>query len=212
MPQGQAQEPGDDAQVSAALSAPGRRSRPLAGADVREVAGFLAFPKLKKCVLARLELLEPAGTEGLTGDGKAAVRVGTNPQGAALGLGEAAGELGQVFLAPRGIAEQGQEHQRHQRADRIGFDSAPIVGQRLELFGEGLEILALGIAAGAGLFFHGGQRGLEVFGLETAAGLGNQFADEQALGLIVLDVGVALAAAPAVGLAQFPPAIGRIRE
>jgi hypothetical protein len=108
----------------------------------------------------------------------------------------------------------------HQRATQIEGDGAQdgvagavagfFVGQHLERCGEGSDIAALVIAAGPGLFLHRGQRRFEMLGLERAASLGDQFADKQALGLVVLDVVVAPAAAPAVGQPPFLPAVGRI--
>ena len=47
-----------------------------------------------------------------------------------------------------------------------------------------------------------------MFGLETAAGVFAQRAAEQAFGLVLFNVVIAPTAAPAVGLAQFAPAVG----
>ena len=49
-----------------------------------------------------------------------------------------------------------------------------------------------------------------MFGLETATGVFAQLPAEEAFGLVVLDVIIAATAAPAVGLAKFTPAAGRI--
>jgi hypothetical protein len=58
--------------------------------------------------------------------------------------------------------------------------------------------------------FDGDQRGAEVFSLQTASGVFDQFAAEQPLGLIVTDVEVAGVASGAVSLAQFGPTTGRV--
>ena len=62
------------------------------------------------------------------------------------------------------------------------------------------------------LLFDHRQRWLEMFGLETAAGVFEQRAAEQAFGLVVFNVVIAPTAAPAVGLAQFAPSAGRINR
>ncbi len=49
-----------------------------------------------------------------------------------------------------------------------------------------------------------------MFGLKTAAGVFEQLAAEEAFGLVVFNVVIAPMTAPAVGLAQFAPAAGRI--
>src|SRR5258708_21624147 len=49
-----------------------------------------------------------------------------------------------------------------------------------------------------------------MLGLKTTAGVASQRAHEQPLGLVVFDVIVALTAAPAIGLAEFLPAAGRV--
>src|SRR5207249_11748628 len=51
-----------------------------------------------------------------------------------------------------------------------------------------------------------------MFGLEAAAGVFEQLAAEEAFGLVVFNVVIAPMAAPAVGLAQFAPAAGRINR
>ena len=130
------------------------------------------------------DLIEPVGVElgqqpgegGLAGGRKTALGRGANAQGPALVLGQAPGQLGQIFLPPRGIAEQRQQHQCGQRPDRIGFDPVAIFGERFEVFGQGAEVLALVIAAGPGFLLHRGQRRFELLGLETAPGVGEQFA------------------------------------
>ena len=58
--------------------------------------------------------------------------------------------------------------------------------------------------------FHDRQRRFEYFGLKTAAGVFTQWAAEQTFGLIMFDIIIAPAPAPAVGLAQLFPAVGRI--
>ena len=57
------------------------------------------------------------------------------------GAGSAAGPAWRGLFACAGhrtashsIAQHRQEHQRHQRPDRIGFDPAAIFGQRIEVF------------------------------------------------------------------------------
>jgi len=50
-----------------------------------------------------------------------------------------------------------------------------------------------------------------MFGLETAAGVFEQLAAEEAFGLVVFNVVIAPMAAPAVGLAEFAPAARRIK-
>ena len=56
------------------------------------------------------------------------------------------------------------------------------------------------------------QRRFEMFGLEAAAGIFAQLAAEEAFGLVVFNVVIAPMAAPAVGLAKFAPAAGRIKR
>ena len=56
------------------------------------------------------------------------------------------------------------------------------------------------------------QRRFEMFDLETAAGVFAQLAAEEAFGLVVFNVVIAPMAAPAVGLAKFAPAAGRINR
>src|ERR1700747_3203139 len=51
-----------------------------------------------------------------------------------------------------------------------------------------------------------------MFGLEAAAGVFEQLAAEEAFGLVVFNVVIAPMAAPAVGLAKFTPAAGRINR
>src|SRR5208337_4177492 len=53
---------------------------------------------------------------------------------------------------------------------------------------------------------------LEMFSLKTAAGVFAQLAAEEAFGLVVFNVVIAPAAAPAVGLAKLAPAAGRINR
>jgi len=51
-----------------------------------------------------------------------------------------------------------------------------------------------------------------MFGLQTAAGIFAQLTAEETFGLVVFDVIIASPAAPAVGLAKFRPAAGRVRR
>ncbi len=51
-----------------------------------------------------------------------------------------------------------------------------------------------------------------MLGLQTAAGIPAQRAHEQSLGLVVFDVIIALAPAPAVGLAQLGPTVGLVNR
>lgn len=60
------------------------------------------------------------------------------------------------------------------------------------------------------LRFHGGPAGLEMLGLETTAGTGNQFPSEKPLGPVVTLVVVPTHPAKPVGFAKFFPTIGRI--
>jgi len=69
------------------------------------------------------------------------------------------------------------------------------------------------VRAGWGdLLFDHRQRRLEMFGLETTAGVFAQLAAEEAFGLVVFNVIIAPMAAPAVGLAKCAPAAGRIKR
>ena len=56
------------------------------------------------------------------------------------------------------------------------------------------------------------QGRLEMFSLKTAAGVFAQLAAEEPFGLVVFNVVIAPTATPAVGLAKFAPAAGRINR
>ena len=93
---------------------------------------------------------------------------------------------------------------------RIGLEALAKVWHCLEVFDHRADFLHRARAGWRDLLFDHRQRWLEMFGLETAAGVFAQLAAEEAFGLIVLNVVIAPMAAPAVGLAQFAPAAGRI--
>jgi hypothetical protein len=59
------------------------------------------------------------------------------------------------------------------------------------------------------LFDHREGR-FEMFGLQTVAGIFAQLTAEEAFGLVVFDVIIASPPTPAVGLAKFGPAAGRV--
>ena len=90
-------------------------------------------------------------------------------------LGQTPGQLGQVFLPPRGIAKDGQAHQRRQRPAGRGFDPVAILGPPFEMGGARADLPALGIAAGPRLFLHRGPGRFAVLGLPGAPGVGDQF-------------------------------------
>jgi hypothetical protein len=60
--------------------------------------------------LAPSGLFKEAREGGLAGGGKAALRIAPEAHRAALGLGQAAGELGPIFWSARSLAQQGQQH------------------------------------------------------------------------------------------------------
>src|SRR5882762_1097283 len=78
------------------------------------------------------------------------------------------------------------------------------------MLGQSAQLLAFMIRAGSGLFLHSRQSRLEMLGLQAAAGVLEHFADKEPLGLIVLDIVIASAAAPAVSQTHFLPAVGAI--
>jgi hypothetical protein len=158
----------------------------------------------------RVQAAQAAGEGGLRGRGEIAVGVGANAQRAALVLGEAAGQFDEVFLAAGRVAQQGQEQERDQRPERIGFHAGAVFGQGLEVLGEGADFGDLEITAGAGLTLDVSEGRLEVFGLQRAASVLDQRAHEEALGLIMGHIVIALVAAPAVGGTQFGPTAGGV--
>ena len=154
-----------------------------------------------------------AAEGGLAGGGVAAGEaVGADAQGAALALGEALGEGGEVFLPARGAGQMGAGDDGQERPEGIGAEAGAVVGHGAEVGAEGLEFgRGLG-GVRRGFGGDGGEGGAEVFGLETAAGVFAKFAHEEAFGLVVPDVEVAGVPAGAVGLAQFGPAAGGVKR
>ena len=73
--------------------------------------------------------------------------------------------------------DDGQE-----RPERIATDADPIIGHGLEVVAQGFQCGRRLGGAGGGFGGDVGQRGKEVFGLQTAAGVLDQFAAEQTLG------------------------------
>jgi hypothetical protein len=144
----------------------------------------------------------------LAGRGERAVFLPANAQGATLGLAQASGEEGQVFLAARGAAQMSQQGDGDQAPERINADARAVVGQRLEVLDQRTDLRGSLRAAGAGFGFDRRQRGSESLSGQTATGVLAQFTDEETFGLVVLDIKIPADAAKAVGCAQFPPTMG----
>src|SRR5208337_2568530 len=94
------------------------------------------------------------------------------------------------------------------RLQRIGLETPAKVWHCLEVFDHRADFLHRACAGWRYLLFDHRQRRLEMFSLKTAAGVFAQLTAEEAFGLVVFNVVIAPAAAPAVGLAKLAPAAG----
>ena len=172
------------------------------------------FLRLQKNQFKRVGIdpFHQAAKGGLAWGGIVSSGLLAHAQGAALALAETFGKLGPLLLSSGRAAQMGQHADGDQAPQRINADARAVIGQALEMLDERADLRrALG-AARACPGFDARQRGLELVGLETAAGLAAEFAGEEALGFVVLHVKVAAHTAEAVGRAQFLPAIGGINR
>ena len=156
-----------------------------------------------------IDVLHHPAKGGLAGRG-IAPGLPPYPQGAALGLAHAFGELGPVLLSPGRAAQVGQHGEGHQRPERINPAALAVIGQALELIDQGANLGRTLRAAGPGFGFDRRPSGFEWIGLQAAAGVWAQFASEEAFGFVVRDVEIAAHAAKAVGLSQLLPTAGGI--
>ena len=119
--------------------------------------------------LGRVDALQEAAEGGLGRRRVSALGITSDAQGTSLALVEAAGEFLQVGLAARGFTQQGQEDERRQAEQGIGFHPLAIFGQAFEVIDYGPNFLHPFGAAGRDLGFDDRQVRLEMLGLETAA-------------------------------------------
>ncbi len=87
-----------------------------------------------------------------------------------------------------------------------------MIGHRAKQCAERSELGRLQGAARRHFRLHRGQRGLELFRLQAAPGLGRQFAHKEAFRFAMVFVVVARVAAVAFGLPQFRPTPGPVNR
>ena len=135
-----------------------------------------------------------------------AVLICADSQGSSLRLAQAASKLGQVLLPAGRLAQHRQQIKGQQRPERVRLDATAVIGHRLELLGDGLDLLNGMARPGARLGLNHGQSRLEMLGLQTAAGVASERAYEQAFRFVVFDVIVALTTTqPSVWPSSFHP-------
>ena len=97
-----------------------------------------------------------------------------------------------------------------QRPQRVGLDASSKVRDLPEVLDQGANLLGRVSRPGPRFGFHHGQFRLEVFGLQTAAGVAAKFAYKQPLRLVMPNIIIAPVSSRAVGLSQFFPTVSGI--
>ena len=151
---------------------------------------------------------QEAGEGRLTGGREGNVRAGADSNGPALILGQAPHQLGQILLPAGSVAQHRQQNEGCQSLGRVGLRTRAVVGQVVEVLGQGSGFGLLVAGAGTGFLFHGGQSRFQVLGLKASSRIPDKIPREESLGFVVGDVEVSAVAPVTVGQAQHLPPLG----
>lgn len=156
------------------------------------------------------DMLEHPAERGLAGRRTPAVGIAAHPEGPALRRGQTAGEAFQILLSAGAARQIGGGGEAQEGEERVATEPPAVIGHLAKPGTQRGEFGHFQGAAHRHLRLDGGQRRLELGGLQVAAGPGGQFPRKEPFGFAVVFVEVAPTAAMALGAAQLRPAAGPI--